>query len=137
MIRMDDRGLAIAGAALMVALSLFLAFGSAVVMKRNSLLRTAQKSQQEQVSRAHEDLSVNVDADSDKTTISNYGSHTSVIYRIVVEQTGGSKVKDYTGSVTVLDSITVDLGTKYGIDLKTGDNVGFVTRLGNTFWGQA
>lgn len=132
MIRLDEKGLAIAGGALVVALSIFLAFGSAVVVRRNDLLRSVKRSQQTEVRRSHEQLSVSIAHENDRIEAANYGSHTSVVKLVIVEGSNETRIMRREMTVPVMDEEALSLPED---SLQSEDNVGLVTTLGNTFWG--
>ncbi len=132
MMRLDERGLAIAGGALVVALSIFLAFGAAVVVRRNDLLRSVKRSQQTEVRRSHEELSVSIDHEADRIEAANYGSHTSVVKLVIIEGSSETRIMRDEMTVPVMSEESLELPED---SLQSEDNIGLVTTLGNTFWG--
>lgn len=128
---MEDCGFAIIAGALMVALSLFFAFGAAVVVERSNLLHSAKIAQERIAARAHEDLRVTVNRDNAVIEVRNVGSTFSTVVALLV--------KNADNSLTVHDaSFFVNVLGRHEFvwenSIPDDSTVGVLTSLGNAFW---
>jgi hypothetical protein len=128
----EERGFAVIAGAIMVALSLFFAFGAAVVAEHSSLVHTAKLAQERISSKAHERLAVTVTRNPGSTVIEvrNVGSIPSVCVALLIARPMpvGLEAKSINLFVGILENRTITEGRAIS------DNIGVLTGLGNVFW---
>lgn len=87
----DDKGFAIVGSAIIVALAIFMGFGAAVIMQRSSMLHQSKLSGQRIARKSHESLTVTVNRNENTTdvTLRNKGSTPVVAETFLVKDKAG------------------------------------------------
>lgn len=135
----DERGIAVIGSAVIVALAIFMGFGAAVIVRRNGLLHQAKLSRQRIEGSIHEqlDVSVNRNEDSAVVTLVNSGSVPSAAETLVIKRSDGSL--DAKSELESRDAILVEVMGEKKFTASTSenygdDNLGVYTRLGNVYW---
>lgn len=135
---MDEKGFAVIGSAVIVALAVFMGFGAAVIIQRNSLLHQAKLSQHRMARSVHEDLTLTVDRNPDNTEIllRNTGSTPLIADVLLLRRPDNSldAREQLGGSGDVLPLGIMENGG-FTVGENVGENeVGVATRLGNVFW---
>lgn len=135
--RGEERGYVILAVALTMMLALMLPMGAMVLLEHSNLVTSAKRTQELITLKGHESLTVNVTRNADNTviTIHNTGSVQSVIQLLLIEKGNSLTIDENIGLenksvifVNILDSR--DIIENRSID----ENIGVLTRLGNTFW---
>lgn len=132
---MRERGFAIIGTVVVVALAVALGFGAAVVLGQSHLVATAKRAQSTLSAKSHEKANivpVERNPDNTEVLVRNDGSTSIVLKKALVEKVDNSlTVYDLEGEViNTLDNSIFTIPVR----VENNATLGVLTRLGNVFW---